>query len=192
MCNIALVTFLWLQYWSAWLICVHKSMQFLCVELLETEKMFSIEFTKNLVPKFHFLPLGPLEIWNVDRCWLHWWCQCHWCQVMMMMIMMKGCVCTEMLSGPPLKLVVLYWGIRWTCSKRNVSMSVVLGQGCHVCRQRSEGGRRHWSLLQFHRGNDIGLKWNCNDFECVRKPTESRLSLSRCRNKSSRWAEYKR
>ena len=28
MCNIALVTFLWLQYWSAWLICVHKKSAF--------------------------------------------------------------------------------------------------------------------------------------------------------------------
>jgi len=35
----------------------------------------------------------------------------------------------------------------------------------------------------------VGLERNCNDFECVRKPTESRLSLTHCTNKSSRWAE---
>ena len=33
------------------------------------------------------------------------------------------------------------------------------------------------------------MKWNCNDFECVRKPTESRLSLTHCTNTSNRWAE---
>ena len=37
--------------------------------------------------------------------------------------------------------------------------------------------------------NEWKNEWNCNDFECVRKPTESRLSLTHCTNKSSRWAE---
>ena len=32
-------------------------------------------------------------------------------------------------------------------------------------------------------------EWNCNDLECVRKPTESRFSLTHCTNRSSRWAE---
>ena len=32
-------------------------------------------------------------------------------------------------------------------------------------------------------------EWNCNDFKCVRKPTESWLSLTHCTNKSSRWVE---
>ena len=35
----------------------------------------------------------------------------------------------------------------------------------------------------------VEMKWNCNDFECVRKPTGSRLSLTHCTNKSSRWVE---
>ena len=57
-CNIALVTFLWLQYWSAWLICVHKKYAFsMCLASWDRKNV--LKFAKNLVLKFHFLLLGP-------------------------------------------------------------------------------------------------------------------------------------
>ena len=55
MCNITLVTFLWLQYWSAWLICI-----FYVLSLLRPKNV--LKFTKNLVMKFQFLLLGPLQV----------------------------------------------------------------------------------------------------------------------------------
>ena len=66
MCNIALVTFLWLQYWSAWLIkiCEHrKNVHFLCLEPRETDKNV-LKLSWNLLK---------IWSWNFTSCsWEPW------------------------------------------------------------------------------------------------------------------------
>jgi len=73
MCNIAFVTFLWLQYWSAWLIktCEHRKTCIFCVLSLVKPTKNVLKFAlKNVVLKFHFLLLGAL--------WMYIWWVCTW------------------------------------------------------------------------------------------------------------------
>jgi len=61
MCNIALVTFLGLQYWSASMVNIYehrKACIFCVLSLVKTTSV--LKFSKNLVLKFHFLLLGAL------------------------------------------------------------------------------------------------------------------------------------
>ena len=63
MCNIALVIFLGLQYWSASMINIYehrKTCIFCVLSLMQPTSV--LKFSKNLVLKFHFLLLGALTM----------------------------------------------------------------------------------------------------------------------------------